>query len=186
MNDVHQARLDVTRSSGGGVGFLSAYAATMTAVTAIAFFAPPNVAALAFLFQGGVALPLAYFLERRLGLPAMATENPLRPLVIQLAMVQVVALPAAILVYGLEPAYVPAVFAAVAGGHFVPYVWLHGTRAYLALALAVSLAPFVLMGGWGAAAFPFVPCALALLYATMAVVLRRRHGDGATVGVAGR
>ena len=32
-----------------------------------------------------------------------------------------------------HPALVPAAFAAIGGGHFLPYAWLHRTRLYVAL-----------------------------------------------------
>lgn len=176
MTDLDAARADATRSSGGGIGFLLAYACTLAIVTGIAYASAVEVAALAFLFQGGVALPLAFWSERRLGFPPMAKDNPLRSLSIQLAMVQVVALPAAILVYALDPLYLPAAFAAVAGGHFLPYAWLHRTRAYVALAVATSLLPMALMAGFGAAGFPLVPASLAALYLAMAGFLWVRVG----------
>ena len=127
LRDLDAARSDATRSSGGGIAFLIAYGTTLLVAGLLAFVLPVAIAALVILFQGGVALPLAFALERRLGFPPMADDNPLRALSVQMALVQVVALPSVILVYTLNPAYVPAVFAAIGGGHFLPYAWLHRT-----------------------------------------------------------
>lgn len=183
MTDLASAHADVARSSGGGVGFLLAYALTLSIVTVLAFTQTVEVGALAFLFQGGVALPLAFYLERQLGYPAMATDNPLRALSIQLAMIQVVALPAVILVYALDPTYVPAAFAAVVGGHFLPYAWLHRIPAYVVLGVAASFFPLGLMVVGGAAAFPYVPLALAVLYLAMAAyLLTMQHPMAVTRG----
>ncbi len=157
MFDLETARTDATRSSGGGVGFLMAYGTTLLIAGLLAFWLPVRLAALVIMFQGGVALPAAFALERLLGFPRMAPDNPLRSLSIQLAMVQVVALPAVIITYQLDPTYVPAVFAAIGGGHFLPYVWMHRTRIYLVLGVAVSLGSWLMMGIWGASAFPYVP-----------------------------
>jgi hypothetical protein len=74
-----------------------------------------------------------------------------------MALVQVVALPAVILVYTLNPAYVPAVFAAIGGGHFLPYAWLHRTRLYIVLGVAIALGSLLLTALLGTAAFPYVP-----------------------------
>jgi hypothetical protein len=91
LRDVDLARRDATRSSGGGIAFLIAYGATLLVSGILAFLLPLQVAALVILFQGGVALPIAFTLERRLGFPPMDQANPLRELSVLMAMVQVVA-----------------------------------------------------------------------------------------------
>ena len=168
------ARTDMTRSSGGGIAFLMAYGTTLLIAGMLAFWLPAPQAALLILFQGGVALPAAFALERLLGFPPMASDNPLRPLAVQLAMVQVVALPAVIITYQLDPIYVPAVFAAIGGGHFLPYAWLHRTRIYLVLSVGVSLGTWLMMGIWGASAFPYVPLMWGISLWTAALALRSK------------
>lgn len=174
MHDIDVARTDATRSSGGGIAFLIAYGTTLLIAGALAFFLPQDIAALVVLFQGGVALPLAFALERVMGFPPMVEDNPLRTLSIQMAMTQVLALPAVIIVYELNPAYVPAVFGAIGGGHFLPYAWLHRTRIYIVLGIIVSLGSFALMMIWGEAAFPYVPLFWGATYWVFAGVLRMR------------
>ena len=75
--------------------------------------------------------------------------------------------------YQLNPVYVPAVFAAVAAGHFLPYVWLHRTKIYGVLSVGVSLGVWLMMSIWGAAAFACIPIALGIAYYATALVLRR-------------
>ncbi len=157
LSDVDAARADATRSSGGGVAFLLAYATTLLVAGLLTFVLPLQTAALVVLFQGGVALPMAFALERFLGFPKMDPDNPLRSLSIQMAMVQVVALPAVILTYTQNPAYVPTVFAAIGGGHFLPYTWLHRTRLYAVLGVVVSVGSLGLTAVLGEAAFRYVP-----------------------------
>jgi hypothetical protein len=188
MRDIDAVRDDATRSSGGGIGFLLAYALTLAVAGLAALLLPAQTAALVVLFQGGAALPLAFILERVLGFPKMAADNPLRTLSIQLAMTQVVALPAVIIVYSLQPLYVPAAFAAVGGGHFLPYVWLHRTRLYAYLGVAVSLGSFALTFVAGDLALTVVPLfwslsyliAAALIYRT---VTRRHRSQAATASI---
>jgi hypothetical protein len=157
LSDVDAAREDATRSSGGGVAYLLAYATTLLVAGLLTFVLPLQTAALVVLLQGGVALPMAFALERLLGFPKMAPENPLRSLSVQMAMVQVVALPAVILTYTQNPAYVPTVFAAIGGGHFLPYTWLHRTWLYAVLGVVVSVGSFGLTAVLGEAAFRYVP-----------------------------
>ena len=81
--------------------------------------------------------------ERALGYRTLSSsENSLVSLFVLIAVAQGLALPASILVYNLEPRLVPVVFAATNGGHFLPYSWLHGTRAYIGLAVVAALGPF--------------------------------------------
>ena len=61
-------------------------------------------------------------------------------------------MPASIVVYTINPLYVPVVFAATNGGHFLPYSWLHRTKAYVFLALVASFGPFAILVTGGAEA----------------------------------
>ncbi|MEW6321861.1 MAG: hypothetical protein AB1635_12355 [Acidobacteriota bacterium] len=165
-----RAFANVTAASAGGAPFLLAYGGTLLAVGLLGFSQSHRITALLTLFQGNLALPLAFWLERRLGVERLAADNPLRPLSVQLAISQLFALPAAVLGYVLAPWTVPAMVAFIAAAHLLPYAWLQRTRAYIgvsalvsagALALALTLrdasGPWVLllMGAvyWGAAAW---------------------------------
>lgn len=171
--DLDAALDEVSRSSAGGAAFLVAFGLTLALTAVASFFLPLKVAAIVLLFQGNVALPIAFWLERRLGRGVMAKDNPLRPLSVQLAMSQIVALPAVILVYALQPAYVPAALAAVGGAHFLPYTWLQRNRLFAALGVAVSLGAFGLVMLLGKRSFPWVLGYMALLYWSFAPLLVR-------------
>ncbi len=95
--------------------------------------------ALVFFFQGVVLMPFGlWLLPKWLGLPALP------PLLIQCAAVQSLMLPAIIAVYQLRPQLVPIAFAAIVGGHFLPYWWIQRSKAYLWGALAAALGPWML------------------------------------------
>lgn len=168
FHDLDRARDDVSASSAGGAPFLISFGCTLFATAIISFFVPVRTAAFVAIFQGGVALPAAFLLERRMGTGPMAPDNPLRSLSIQMAMSQVVALPAVIIAFSLEPATVPAALAAIGGGHFLPYAWLQRTRVYVALGAAVSIGAFVLQAILGAAAFPWILIYMSLTYGVAA------------------
>jgi hypothetical protein len=170
---VNEARRSASASAAAGAPWLIAYGLTLSVVAVLSFVLDTRAAALATLFQGGVALPLAFALERRLGQGSMAADHPLRSLSVQLAMVQIVALPAVIMLYPDHPELVPAALAAVGGAHFLPYVWLHETRIYLVLAIAVSLVSWVLSGVFGADAHRAVLVWWAACYVLAAVALLR-------------
>ena len=173
MIDLNEARRDVSASSAGGAPFLIAFGLTLLACALLSFVLSRSTAALLVMFQGGVALPAAFALERLMGRKRMDAANPLRPLSIQLAMSQVVALPVVILAYSLNPGAVPLAMAAVGGGHFLPYAWLQQTRAYAVLAVAVSIGALAIQVVLGAAAFPIVLLWLTVCYWTAAPIVYR-------------
>ncbi|MGE3274883.1 MAG: hypothetical protein AB7O67_07210 [Vicinamibacterales bacterium] len=171
--DLDRARADVTAASAGGAPFLVAFALTLGATGLAAFALPVRTAALVTLFQGNVALPLAFWLERRMGHGPMAADNPLRSLSVQLAMSQVVALPAALMLYALAPWTVAAGMAAIGGGHFLPYAWLQRTRWYAGLGVTVSLGAVVVTAILREAALPWTLLFIATTYAAGAAAIRR-------------
>jgi hypothetical protein len=151
-----------------------AFGATFLVCAVLSFYLPVRAAALLVMFQGSLALPLAFGLERRLGSRRVAADNPLRPLSVQMAMSQIVALPAVIIAFSLDPATVPAALAAVGGGHFLPYAWLQRTRFYVALGVAISLGAFFLQAVLRSAAFPYILLYVGAVY-WIAAPLVYRH-----------
>jgi hypothetical protein len=172
---VDEARRTVSVGSALGTPWLAAFTVTISVVAILSFFVSTRTAALLTLFQGGVALPLASVFERFMVREPMARDNPLRVLMVQLAMVQTVALPAVVLMYVERPEFVPSTFAAVAGGHFVPYAWLHRTRVYVVLAVALSLGGWLLVGFDNAHRWVLTWWALCIASATAMLVRRFRH-----------
>lgn len=173
VHSLDWALSDVSSSSAGGAPFLIAYGATLFITAILYWFLPLETVAMVAIFQGTAALPVAFWLERRMGSGAMAVDNPLRSLSVQMAMSQVVALPAVIIAYNLNPVTVPVVLAAIGGGHFLPYAWLHRTRLYLVLGGAISIGAFVLQVLLKSDAFPYVLLYMSLLYWAMAPLVYR-------------
>lgn len=171
--DLNRALAEVSASSAGGAPFLIAFGLTFLITALLSFFIPKPTAALIAMFQGSLALPLALWLERRLGRRRMSPDNPLRALSGQLAMSQNLALPAWIVVYSLNPGAIPVVMAATGAAHFLPYAWLHRTRVYAVLAGALSLGAFALQLGLGAAAFPYILLFVAAAYGVTAPIVYR-------------
>lgn len=68
-----------------------------------------------------------------------------------------------------------AALAAVAGAHFLPYSWLHRTRVYLVLAVAVSLGSWALALTVGNSPHRVVLVWWALCYVLGAAALVRIH-----------
>ena len=155
---------EVSASSAGGAPFLIAYGATFVISGILSFVLPAETAALIVMFQGGVALPLAFWLERKMGWGRMGAANPLRSLSVQLAVSQALALPALIVAFNINPRSIPVILAGLGGVHFLPYAWLHRTRLYSALAVAVSFGAFGLQLLLGPTAFHIILLYVGVLY----------------------
>jgi hypothetical protein len=175
--DLGRAFTEVSASSAGGAPFLIAYGATFLLTAVMSFFVPKPTAAVIAMFQGGLALPLAFWLERRLGTGRMEPGNPLKALSIQMAISQGLALPLLILVYSMNPGGIPLAMAALGGVHFLPYAWLHRTRLYTALAFTIALGAFGLQLSLGASAFSYILLFVALAYAVTAPLVYRHAAN---------
>jgi hypothetical protein len=144
-------RVEARTANGGGFSFLLIHGITWVGAGILSFVLPRDTAALVYLFQGLVAFPASLIVERVLGYRTLSTkENSLVSLFVLVAVAQGFALPASVIVFNLDPRLVPVVFAATNGGHFLPYSWLHGTRAYIGLAIVAALGPSAVLVAAGA------------------------------------
>jgi hypothetical protein len=172
--DLGHALDDVSASSAGGSPFLFAYGLTFCATAMLSFLLPIRTVAVIAMFQGAVALPLAFWLERRLGLKKMAADNPLRSLSGQMAVSQALGLPALIAIFSLDPGLVPLVLASLGGIHFLPYAWLQRSRVYIYLAVAVSVGAYGIQVILPAHEFTTILFYVALLYWAGAILVYRK------------
>jgi hypothetical protein len=145
--DLDRARQEVSQSSAGGAPFLICFGTSLLICAIASFYLPAKQAALAVMFQGGSRCRGVHSRATD-GLGAMAKENPLNTLSVQLAMSQIVAFPIVIAMYGLRPGAVPLAMAAIAGGHFLPYAWLQRTNVYVWLASRCPRARGASDGAW--------------------------------------
>ena len=74
VTDLGRAFQDLAAASHSGCAFLLAFGSTWLVCGVVAFRFSQRTAALCVLFQGVVALPLAFLLQRLLGLPPAAPE----------------------------------------------------------------------------------------------------------------
>ena len=169
-----EERDEVRLNGRGGSAFLLAFGFTWTVAGVSTLFLSTDTAALVFLFQGAVGTPLAFALEKLLGYPPASRDNSLTPLSILAAMSQLPILLAAVVVYGLDPVGVPVAMAAIVGGHFLPYAWIHKSNLYVVMGVVVSVAPYALYVLLGGASFYLVGFIVGGALLAFALVLRAR------------
>ena len=167
-------RDDVRRTSLGGFPMLLTAAFAWALCATLTFVLPPKIAALVFFFQGMLTMPFGlWLLPQWLGLPALPRDHALTPLLIQCAAVQSLMLPAVIAVYSLKPLLVPMAFAAIMGGHFLPYWWIQRSKAYLWGAAISALGPWMLtMFAGTERSYHFTGFFVALVLAVLAFAVR--------------
>ena len=136
--EIDTVRQAAILSSLAGFPFLLVYSFAWIAAGALSYLVPSGVAPWIYLLGGVPAAPSAIALEQRLGYVRVAKPDPLLPLTLQILFVQVVAIPAVMIVWSVAPNYVPVAFAAVVGGHFRPFQWVYRTRLYGVLGVAVA------------------------------------------------
>lgn len=164
---------EVSASSAGGAPFLIAYGFTFLMTAILSFFLPRSTMAMIAIFQGGVALPAAFWLERKMGTRRMSADNPLKQLSGLMAMSQMLGLPLLILVYSLNPGGMPLALACLGGVHFLPYAWLHRTRIYAFFAFVVALGAFGIQILLQKEAFSYILIFIAVVYAVTAPLVYR-------------
>ncbi|MBM4183240.1 MAG: hypothetical protein FJ207_03330 [Gemmatimonadetes bacterium] len=127
-----------------GFPFLPVFGVVWITAGALSYWVPLTVAPWLYPGLGGLAMPIAIMLERRLGYVRAVDPDPLLPLTLHLLFVQIVAFPAILLVWDTTPALMPVAFAAVVGAHFLPFQWVYRTSVYGVLAVVVAVGPFIL------------------------------------------
>jgi hypothetical protein len=144
-----QTELDAIRQRGilaslAGFPFLLVMGLAWVVGGILSYRLPSGLAPWIYPCLGGLAMPIAIALERRMGYVPAANPDPLLPLSLQLLFVQIVAFPAILLVWDATPHYTPVAFAAIVGAHFLPFQWVYRTGAYAVLGIVVVVGPFVL------------------------------------------
>ena len=156
MSDLQTRLEEVRASTGCGFASLLVFGATILVCGALSFFVSDRLVALALFLLGGAAVPATFGLQKLLGFPPLAADNPINPLVALLAIGKLVHFFAVAVVFLTEPALVTVALAAIVGGYYLPFAWLYGTRIYIVLGLLVGAAPWPALVFFGAESYPYV------------------------------
>lgn len=148
-SEIDAVRQQAILSSLAGFPFLLVYSVAWIAAGALSYLVPSGVAPWVYLLGGVPAAPIAITLERRVGYVRVTGPDPLLPLTLQILFVQVVAIPAVMIVWSVAPNYVPVAFAAVVGGHFLPFQWVYRTPLYGILGVVVAGGAYLIAALFG-------------------------------------
>ena len=103
----------------------------------------------------------------------LTTGNPLGTLGGIVAAPQAFYIPVFIIVYMHIPSYLPFTIGLLGGSHFLPYMWIYRSKAYLFVTLGVCLSSLIIGGFFVDHAFFFVPLAISLIYGIGVLLILR-------------
>jgi hypothetical protein len=127
-------------------------------------FLPMEIVYLVWIFGLAVIFPFGLLLGKLLGVNLLSTNNPLGTLGGVVAFPQAFFIPVFIIVYQNIPQYLPFTIGLLGGSHFLPYMWIYKSKAYLFVTFATCLASLFLGGWFVDRAFTLVPLAIFLVY----------------------
>lgn len=119
---------------------------------------------LIWIFGLGAIFPLGILISIVLGVNLFSTGNPLGTLGGNVAAPQAFYIPVFIIVYMHVPEYLPFTIGLLGGSHFLPYMWIYKSRAYLFVTFGTCLSSLILGGFLVNQAFILVPLAISIVY----------------------
>ena len=128
-----------------GAPFLIAYGLTWIVCGILWNKLNVSFAAIATLFQGLIALPIALFIMYTIGAFANRPDTgELNKLVIIIAMSQLLALPLLIAMFRKQHySLIPIIFSTVGAVHFLMYTWLYQTVSYIIMPILIVISTTV-------------------------------------------
>ena len=121
----------------------------------------------------GVIFPLGILISKILGVNLLSTDNPLGTLGGIVAAPQAFYIPVFIIVYMKIPEYLPFTVGLLAGSHFLPYMWIYKSKAYLFVTLGACFSALFLGGFFVDHAFTLVPLAISIVYGIGVLLILR-------------
>ena len=117
--------------------------------------------------------PFGILLSKFFGVNLLSTGNPLGTLGGMIAAPQAFYIPVFIIVYMYIPTYLPFTIGLLGGSHFLPYMWIYRSKAYLFLTLGVCLSSLIIGGYFVEQAFIFVPLVISLVFGLSVLFILR-------------
>ncbi|WP_338472407.1 hypothetical protein R4Z10_06575 [Niallia sp. XMNu-256] len=128
---------------------------------------------LIWIFGLSVIFPLGLLLSKLLKVNILTTGNPLGTLGGIIAAPQAFYIPVFIIVYMHMPSYLPFTIGLLGGSHFLPYMWIYRSKAYLFVTLGVCFSSLIIGGFFVDYAFIIVPLAISLIYGISVLLILR-------------
>ena len=134
---------------------------------------PIEAVRLIWIFGLGLIFPIGILISKILGINLLSTDNPLCILAGIVGAPQAFYIPVFVIVYMKIPEYLPFTIGLLAGSHFIPYMWIYKSKAYLFVTLRVCFSALILGGFFVDQAFTLVPLAISIVYGISVLLIKR-------------
>lgn len=168
-----QLQADVISTAGKGYPILLSGAIVFLILTSLPFFLQSEVISLIWIFGLAFIFPFGILLSKLLNVNVLVTDNPLGTLGGIVAAPQAFYIPVFILVYMHIPEYLPFTIGLLGGSHFLPYMWIYKSKAYLFVTLGTCIAAFIIGGYFVEFAYTLVPLAISLVYGIGVLLIQK-------------
>lgn len=164
---------DIIKEAKKGYPILLSGSIVFLIFTFLPLIFPMETVYLIWIFGLSVIFPFGILLSKLLGVNILATGNPLATLGGIVAAPQAFFIPVFIIVYMHIPTYLPFTIGLLGGSHFLPYMWIYRSKAYLFVTLGVCFSSLIIGGFFVDQAFIFVPIAISLGYGIGVLLILR-------------
>lgn len=161
---LEQLRLEIISSAQRGYPILLSGAIYFLLLTFAPLLFSMETVHLIWMFGLAVIFPFGLLIGKILGVNVMTTDNPLGNLGGIVAGAQAFYIPVFIIVYINTPEFLPFTIGLLGGSHFLPYMWIYKSKAYLFIALGTCLSSLFLGSFFIGSAFILVPLAISIVY----------------------
>jgi hypothetical protein len=127
-------------------------------------FVPQPIMVWVYLFGIGLVLPLGILVSKVIHVNFLATHNPLSTIGGLVGGIQIFFAPIIILVAYQQPNWIPFIVGVLTGAHFLPYVAIYQSKAYLFQTVATVLTVSLIGFGWMDHAYLLIPISLIIVY----------------------
>ena len=172
-NSLERIQSNLIQEAKKGYPILLSGCIVLLLFTFLPFLFPIETVYLIWIFGLAVIFPFGLLLSKLLGVNILATGNPLGTLGGIVAAPQAFYIPVFIIVYMHIPSYLPFTIGLLGGSHFLPYMWIYRSKAYLFVTLGVCLSSLIIGGFFVDHAFFFVPLAISLIYGIGVLLILR-------------
>jgi hypothetical protein len=155
---------DLIKRAHMGYPILLAGMVYFVCMTGIPYFVSSEWLPYIWIVGMGSIFPFGILLSSLLKVELITKDNPLGTLGGIAGGVQAFFIPVFIIIAKLDAAWVPCAIGLLGGSHFLPYMWIYRSKAYLFVTLCMTISSFILSFLFLEHTYKIVPAAIALTY----------------------
>jgi hypothetical protein len=164
---------DIISEAKKGFPILLSGAIVFFIFTFLPLFFSIKIVSLIWIFGLSAIFPFGILLSKLFKVNILSNDNSLGVLGGIVAAPQAFFIPVFIIVYMHIPEYLPFTIGLLGGSHFLPYMWIYKSKAYLFVTLSVCLSSLVIGGWFVDQAYTLVPIAISLSYGIGVLLILR-------------